>query len=110
MISGSKVQTEAVKVRVTTEDYEIEGYMHIKPGGYQARISDLLNVKELHYIPITGATYRKVDQPDAPAQQAETLILRLDTIKMVVPVRTEAAANPMEQMGGYTTNIASPKL
>lgn len=39
------VQTQAIRVMVTTDDYEIEGFIHVKPGGYQSRVSDLLNVK-----------------------------------------------------------------
>jgi hypothetical protein len=85
-VGGTHIQTKPIKVMVTTDDYEIQGYMHIKPGGYQSRISDLLNVKELHYVPITDATFRKLRQPDEPPRKAQTLILKLDTIKMVVPL------------------------
>lgn len=91
-VMGTHIQTKPVKVMVTTDDYEIQGFMHIKPGGYQSRISDLLNVKELHYVPITHAVFRKLRYPDEPPRRAETLIIRLDTIKMVVPVDAEAPA------------------
>ena len=108
---ATKIQTEAVKVLVTTDDYEIEGYMHVKPGGYQSRISDLLNVKELHYIPITEATCRKLSDPAAPPRQVHTLILRLDTIKMVIPANGDAPSEAAAAApGAYTTSIASPKL
>lgn len=110
MIASSKIHTEAIKVTVTTEDYEIEGFMHVRPGGYQARISDLLNIKELHYVPITDATYRKLDKPNAPVQKTQTLIIRLDTIKMVVPANEDKPGAADFQAGGYTTSIASPKL
>ena len=110
MIQNSRVQTEAIKVRLTTDDYEIEGFMHVKPGGYQSRISDLLNIKELHYVPVTNATYRKLGDPDAPMLHAQTLIVRLDTIKMVVPHNEQGPCGPDAQTGGYTTNVASPKL
>lgn len=99
-----------MKVTLITEDYEIEGFMHVRPGGYQARISDLLNIKELHYVPITDATYRKLSKPDAPVQKAQTLIIRLDTIKMVVPEDAVTPAPADFQAGGYTTSMASPKL
>ena len=49
----SKITTQAIKVMITTDVYEIEGFLHIKPGGYQSRVSDLLNAKGLQYIPIT---------------------------------------------------------
>ena len=85
MTPGEKVATSPLKVLVTTEDYEIRGLMHTRPGGYQSRISDLLNLKDLHYIPITQATYRSLRHPDEPPRKAWTLIVRLDTIRMVVP-------------------------
>jgi hypothetical protein len=85
MAASDKIQTQPMKVLVTTDDYEIRGLMHIKPGGYQSRISDLLNVRDLHYIAITQATYRSLKRPDEPTRKAWTLIVRLDSIKMVVP-------------------------
>ncbi|GBE57650.1 hypothetical protein BMS3Abin01_00571 [bacterium BMS3Abin01] len=85
-VVGTQIKTKPIKVLVTTDDYEIEGFMHIKPGGYQSRVSDLLNAKELHYVPITHAVFRKLRHPDEPSRKTATLILRLDTIKMVVPL------------------------
>ena len=79
------IQTQTVRVSVTTDDYEIEGFIHVKPGGYQSRVSDLLNVKELHFIPLTQVTYHSLRRPDEPPRTSDTLIVRLDTIKMVVP-------------------------
>ncbi|MEK6536030.1 MAG: hypothetical protein AABZ63_00905 [Actinomycetota bacterium] len=79
------IQTEVIGVTITTDDYEIEGFIHIKPGGYQSRVSDLLNVKELHFIPLTQVTYHSLRRPDEPPRTSDTLIVRLDTIKMVVP-------------------------
>ena len=83
---GTHIQTKPIKVLITTEDYEIEGFLHIKPGGYQSRISDLLNAKELHYVPVTEAVFRKLRQPDEAPRHADTVILKLDTVKMVVPL------------------------
>ncbi|MHB9111256.1 MAG: DUF6812 domain-containing protein [Thermoleophilia bacterium] len=82
---SSHIETKAIRVLITTEDYEIDGYMHIKPGGYQSRVSDLLNVKGQQYLPLTNATYRNINNPDALAHKVETLIIRMDTIKMVAP-------------------------
>lgn len=83
---GGHIQTKPIKVLITTDDYEIEGCMHIKPGGYQSRLSDLLNAKDLNYIPVTDAVFRKIRHPDEPPRRAETVILKLDTVKMVVPL------------------------
>lgn len=90
-MDGIKIQTETVRVIVLTDDHEIHGYMHVKPGGYQARVSDLLNHREIHYLPITEATYRSMHYPDEPPHRADTLIVRIDTIKMVVPEPEQAA-------------------
>lgn len=82
---GGKIKTQPTKVLITTDDYEIQGLVHIKPGGYQSRVSDLLNARDLHFIPITQATYRSLRHPGEAPRQARTVIVRLDTIKMVVP-------------------------
>lgn len=92
-----KMETRAIKVLVITDDYEIHGCMHIKPGGYQARVSDLLNHKEVRYIPITDATFKSLDQTDEAVQTAETLIVRVDTIKMVAPGDGQAALEQSEK-------------
>ena len=70
---------------LTTDEYEIEGFLHIKPGGYQSRVSDLLNAKGLQFVPVTHVTYRSLRHPEEPARHGDTLIVRLDSIKMVVP-------------------------
>lgn len=90
--TGAKVETRPIQVLITTDDYEIEGHMHIKPGGYQSRISDLLNLKELHYIPVTDAVLHKLRSPDEQPRQAKTVIIKLDCIKMVVPMEDEKSA------------------
>lgn len=92
-----RMETQAIKVLVITDDYEIHGKMHVKPGGYQARVSDLLNHKEVRYIPITDATFKSLDQTDEAAQVAETLIVRVDTIKMVAP-ESERATSAQNEM------------
>jgi hypothetical protein len=97
--TGTKVHTETIRALITTDDYEIEGNLHIKPGGYQSRISDLLNIKELHYVPITEATFRKLDSPDEQPRQAKTLIIKLDSIKMVVPLDERKQNQPQGPQG-----------
>ncbi|MBI5869602.1 MAG: hypothetical protein HZB44_01405 [Actinobacteria bacterium] len=79
------IETKAVRVLITTEDYEIDGFLHIKPGGYQSRVSDILNAKGQQYLPLTNATYRNIRHLEEPARKVETLIVRMDTIKMVAP-------------------------
>lgn len=82
---SSHIETKPIRVLITTDDYEIDGYLHIKPGGYQSRVSDILNAKGLQYLPLTNATYRSLRNPDELVRKVETLIIRIDTIKMVAP-------------------------
>ena len=93
---SSHIETKAIRVLITTEDHEIDGYLHIKPGGYQSRVSDILNVKGQEYLPLTNATYRNVRNPDELVRKVETLIIRRDTIRMVAPMNGSEilSANP----------------
>ncbi len=93
-VGSEKIRTKPMKVTVVTDDYEIHGLMHIKPGGYQSRVSDLLNARDLQFVPITQATYRNLRHPEEPARKAWTLIIRLDYIKMVVPEDGEDSVPP----------------
>lgn len=82
---GPRMETHPVKVLIMTDDYEISGFIHVKPGGYLGRVSDILNQKEIRYIPVTDAVYRSLRNTDEPHRKAPTLIIRNDTIKMVAP-------------------------
>ena len=86
---NSKIPTNAIRVIITTDDDIIDGYLHIKPGGYQSRVSDLLNAKELRFVPITDATCQSLALPDSPPRQLSTVIIKVDTIRMVVPIANE---------------------
>ncbi|MBE0428882.1 MAG: hypothetical protein IBX61_03310 [Thermoleophilia bacterium] len=95
----SKIQTEPVRVWIATGDHEIDGYMHVKPGGYQSRISDVLNASDNDYIPVTEAGIRSLRNPQEQPRKADILILRLDTIKMVIP-QAGRSINSMEAKAG----------
>jgi hypothetical protein len=82
---STHIETIPIRVLITTDDYEIDGYMHIKPGSYQSRISDTLNGKALSYLPLTNVRYQNIHKPDDLTRKVETLIIRMDTIKMVAP-------------------------
>lgn len=109
------IETKAVPVLITTEDYEIDGFMHIKPGGYQSRVSDILNAKGQQYLPLTNATYRSIRNPDEPVRKVETLVIRMDTIKMVAPqngselVSKDAAGDAAANKEGICTDEEMPK-
>ena len=58
-MNGLKIETEGVEVVVFTETLEVKGTIHTKKGGYSGRVSDMLNVGKLAFIPVTQAEYRK---------------------------------------------------
>ena len=85
-VEGSRIHTETIRVLLSTDDYEINGLIHVKPGSYQSRVIDILNLKEQHFVPLTHVTYRSLRHPNEPPRSVDTLIVRLDTIKMAVPL------------------------
>lgn len=107
----AKIPTKPVKVSITTDDYEIQGYLHIKVGDYHSRLSDLLNTKDAKFIPVTDAVYLSVNAPDAEPAHADTMIVRIDSIKSVVP-DTEAekkATREARSDGDMNNPNISPK-
>jgi hypothetical protein len=79
------VPTKPIKVLITTDLEVIQGYLHVKVGGYQSRISDLLNAKDIKFLPITDAVFLNVNNPKKEPDQVETIIVRIDSIRSVVP-------------------------
>jgi hypothetical protein len=80
-----KVPTRPIRVMVTTREYEIQGNLHIMAGGYQSRISDLLNRRENKFIPITDAIFLSVRESNSEPRHAETVLVKVDCIEMIVP-------------------------
>lgn len=80
-----KVETRPIRVMVTTNQYEIQGDLHIMAGGYQSRISDLLNRRDNKFIPITNALFLSVRDPNAEPRKADTVLVKVDCIEMIVP-------------------------
>lgn len=97
-----KVPTYPIKVLVSTREYEIQGYLHIMAGGYQSRISDLLNKRDSKFIPITDAIFMSVRDPHGEPRQAEVVLVKVDCIEMIVPDAREeqqAADKAKEEQG-----------
>lgn len=82
---ATRVHTVPVRVNVYTAEYLISGLVHTKPGGYRDRVSDILNDPGIRFLVITDATFRALDEPDAPARRCDTLLVNLDAIKMLIP-------------------------
>jgi hypothetical protein len=84
-MASLKKRTKPVRALITTDDYEIQGCLHIRVGGQHSRISDMLNNRESKFIPITDAIFLGVNNPEGQPRHVETMILRIDSIKAIVP-------------------------
>jgi hypothetical protein len=75
------VRTHAVRVRVFVRNgIVVEGNAHIKPGAYQRRVSDVLNLGKLRYIAITDATYTP---QNADPVATECVLINADDIVLL---------------------------
>ncbi len=78
-----KVRTEVVNVRIFTQDFEIEGEAHAKPGGYSGRISDILNLSKISFLPVTQARYRERSDQLNDFVETDCIMVRLETIEIL---------------------------
>ena len=60
---------------------EVDGYVHVKPDGYQSRVSDLLNRANFAFLPVTRATLHRAD---GSRHTAECIIVGTQDIELVV--------------------------
>lgn len=85
MASGAKVKTRPVRARILTDEYEIEGNVHLKPGNHYGRVSDILNAPEVEFIPVTHATCTSRNADHSMPVKTDCTIVQVKTIKMVLP-------------------------
>jgi hypothetical protein len=78
-----RVPTEKLLVRILTANLEIEGYAHIRTGGYRSRLVDLLNSAHINFIPITEAKYRVRTEEPTEFIDSDWVIVSLDDIELV---------------------------
>ncbi|HEX9766077.1 MAG TPA: hypothetical protein VGA36_04890 [Nitriliruptorales bacterium] len=79
--AGAHVKTYAVRVKVYARNGAvIEGLAHIKPGAYQRRISDVLNLGQVKYIAITEARYQI---PGAEVSDSDCVLVQVEDIVMM---------------------------
>lgn len=81
--SGLRVKTEPIKVRVFTAEFEIEGSAHAKPGGYTGRVTDILNMSKISFLPLTDARYRERKSDGEDMYESECLVVRVDSIEVL---------------------------
>jgi hypothetical protein len=74
-------------VIVEAEGLSLEGSIHVKTGGYRTRVSDLLN-EEPPFLAITDVRIGRLcpETGQLETEQYDTIILRKDLIKYVIPL------------------------
>ncbi len=80
-----RAKTQPVRAKLITDEYEIEGNVHIKPGVYRGRVSDILNAPEVEFIPVTQATCTSRGATDSEPVETDCTIVQVRTIRMVFP-------------------------
>ena len=79
----AKIKTNPVSVRIFTRDFVVEGNAHTKAGGYQDRISDLLNFGKVSFLPVTDAKYRLRESETTEYIRSSCLVIRVDKIELL---------------------------
>lgn len=85
MAHEAKVKTQQVRAKILTDEYEIEGNVHLKPGSYRGRVSDILNAPEAEFIPVTQARCTSRNSAGSSPVSTDCTIVQVKTIKMVFP-------------------------
>lgn len=94
---ASRIKTNPVRVKLYTDEYVVSGLVHTKPGGYRERVSDIVNDPALRFLILTDATFRPADDERAPARKCESLIVRIEDVKLLIPfegLEAESADKP----------------
>ncbi len=81
--SGLRVKTEPIAVRIFTSEFEIQGNAHAKPGGYTGRVTDLLNMSKIQFLPVTEVRYRLRSDEPGEFYDSECVVVRVDTIEVL---------------------------
>lgn len=91
-----RIKTNPVRVKVYTDEYIIQGLVHTKPGGYKERVSDILNDPASRFMVLTDAWFRPADDEQSPFRACETLILRIEDVKLLIPFEGDGQGAPGE--------------
>jgi hypothetical protein len=75
------VRTRPVRVKIYARNGAvIDGLAHIKPGAYQRRISDVLNLGQVKYMAVTDCTYTL---PGVEARDSGCILVNTEDIVML---------------------------
>ncbi len=81
--SGLRVKTEPVRVRIFTAAFEIEGKAHARAGGYTGRVTDILNMSKISFLPLTDVRYRERTGDGEDIIESDCIVVRVDTIEVL---------------------------
>jgi len=90
---ATRVNTVPVRVKLYTDEYVVSGLLHTKPGGYRERVSDIINDAAVRFLVLTEATFRPAASPTAPAKMCESLVVRIEDIKLLIPFEQESRSS-----------------
>ena len=80
--SQGYVETAPVHVTMRMRSgSEVDGFVHVRPEGFQSRVSDLLNRANVAFLPVTKATLHRAD---GSRHQAGCIIVGTKDIELVV--------------------------
>lgn len=85
MAYDGKARTELVRARILTDDFEIEGNVHVKRGQNWGRVSDILDAPDSQFIPVTEAKCTSRNSHHDKAVLTDCTMLQVRMIKMVFP-------------------------
>lgn len=88
-MAANRIATVPVRVKLYTDEYVITGLVHTKPGGYRERVSDVVNDAAARFLALTEATFRPVRDPTAAAKRCDSIVVRVDDIKLLIPFEKE---------------------
>jgi hypothetical protein len=98
-VATARIKTNPVRVKVYTDDYVIQGLVHTKPGGYKERVSDILNDPAARFMVLTDAWFRPSADEQASFRACETLIVRIEDVKLLVPFEEAEEAEEADRPG-----------
>ncbi len=99
---ATKAKTVPVRVKVYTEEHVITGLLHTKPGGYRDRVSDMVNDVSTRFLVLTEATFRPVKEASALAKRCNTLVVRLEDVKLLIPFENDVEERSVAEPGEFS--------
>ncbi|MHB0915518.1 MAG: DUF6812 domain-containing protein [Thermoleophilia bacterium] len=85
MAEEAKTRTQPVRAKILTDQYEIEGNVHMKLDKLHGRVSQILDAPDVEFIPVTQATCTNRNDAGTEPVQTDCTIVQVKTIRMVFP-------------------------